>query len=155
VTPYLIGLALCVALVFFSTEDRRAHRVAIVLAGNFIANELYYRATGEAAAWWWFLFVDAVSAWLVLARPVGRVQVYIGFTYLVQIGIHWAYALVSDTSVAYEYWLYLTSIAWAQLVLLGGWAGHDVWRRTRGLGAVHRRVDPAHSTLGVSDGGPK
>lgn len=153
--PYLIGLAAALLAVFLLSSDRRAHRVALVLAGNFLANELHYRVTGEAAAWWWFLGVDALSAWLVLARPVGRVQVYIGFTYLVQIGVHWAYALVGDTSVAYEYWLYLTSIAWAQLALLGGWAGHDAWRRYRGVGTLHRGADSAHSALGVGDGGPR
>ncbi len=109
-------------------------RVAVVLALNWGVNTWFCYQTGIYDPWWFYLAVDSLSAWAVLYHPAGRVQSLIGYTYVGQIIIHGVYG-ASGSGASDLYWLVLLEIAYAQLFILGVWAGgyggYRLWRRHR------------------------
>lgn len=117
---YLTGLVLIAgSLALFSRGA--VERCASVLLANWVAQYVYNDWAGTFTPWVWFTVIDAVSAMVILWRPAGRWQAVLGGSYAAQIVCHFIYA--NDGFAQHDYWQILTSIAWAQLMILGVW-GH-------------------------------
>ena len=110
-------------------------RTAIVLACNWVLNTLYVISTGITDPWWWFVLTDATSARIVLHQPAGKAQATVGWVYMAQILMHVVYAASDRAIAAIPYWQVLISLAFVQVIVLGGWhiGGRGVlaryWRR--------------------------
>lgn len=122
------------------TDNRPLARVATVLALNWATNTAFCLATGIYDPWLFFFIVDAISARIVLWPPAGRVQSLIGWTYIGQCLIHLVYGIAARPGAEQLYWRVLTDIGFAQLLLLGVWAGgyggYRLWRLCRSRWAL-------------------
>ena len=109
-------------------------RVAVVIALNWAVNTAFCHYTDIYDPWWFFLLVDGLSAWAVLYHPAGKVQSLLGWTYIGQILIHGVYG-ASESDARDLYWRVLLDVGYAQLFILGVWAGgyggYRLWRRHR------------------------
>ena len=121
-------------------------RTALALLCNWLANYAFVASTGIYDPWYWFIATDAIAAGVVLYQPAQKVQAVIGWTYMVQIIMHVVYSVSPSNVAQYAYWEMLTSIAFVQLVLLGGWIGGHWYRRYRRSNP--RRAD-GHELEGV------
>lgn len=134
-------------------------RVALVLAGNWLAHYVHYQIFADSSPYMFSLFVDFLSAVVILSRPAGRMQALIGWTLLTQIMIHsgyWVNILSSGYSLyaEYRYWAWLDWIALGQIALLGAWtidgmARHIFGDSYRQLVPWYRRVPRPQDPAGV------
>lgn len=134
--PYLIPmLVVCVSagmIGFFI--NRPILRVAFVIALNWAINTWFCHQSGLYDPWWFYIVVDSLSAWAVLYHPAGRVQSLIGWTYIGQVIVSGVYG-ASGAVAKLLYWRVLLEIGYAQLIILGVWAGgyggYRLWRFCR------------------------
>jgi hypothetical protein len=135
---YLAGLIVCALFalaVGWLEKDYRGQlwRVAGALAVNWCAGFLYVTNTGNETPWQFSIFIDSMCAAVIMLRPTGRTQVYIGLFYMLQIACHIAYGgrqLLKLPVDAVLYYDTITWIAWAQLLAVGVW-GSGIWGRNR------------------------
>lgn len=98
-------------------------RTAITLAANWAINTAFVIITTIHDPWLWFMLIDAISARIVLHQPAGRPQAIIGALYMVQITVHAIYFASTGVLAEPHYWQVLIALAFAQLIILGGWLG--------------------------------
>jgi hypothetical protein len=79
------------------------------------------------------LVADALAAAVVLIRPAGRAQAAIGITFLVQMGFYAGRLLNGDRADFDNLWWGLSSMAFLQIVLVGGWWLYERAPRRRHL----------------------
>lgn len=125
----LLVICLMACLVSAVTGNRPMARVAVVLALNWAVNTAFCLATWVYDPWYFFFIIDALSAAAILLPPAGRVQALIGYTYIGELVLHVVYGLAAGPGAEHLYWAVLTEVGFAQLVLLGGWAGGYSGRR--------------------------
>lgn len=100
-------------------------RVAGVVLANWCAGTVFIWQTRNFDPWEFNLFIDSLAMMVVLWHPAGKAQVLLGLLYIGQICLHIVYGsreLLSYPNDILFYYNALTVIAWAQLLVLGGWA---------------------------------
>lgn len=110
----------------FQLQDWQLLRSAIAVLANWAFGIAFNYTTGITDGWWFNICIDTGAAAAILWHPAGRWQAVLGVTYCVQIAMHLGYGVVlllqqTPDPMAYYHWL--TVIAFAQLVVLGGWTG--------------------------------
>lgn len=132
--PYLAPL--CVVTLSALTGNAQMVRTALAIFANYWINTAFVLVSGNYDPWWFYMATDAITAWVILIHPAGRPQSLIGWSFMVQVMIHAVYGaskLINpafDTySASFAYWQILLSVAFLQLVILGGWVGGHGWRR--------------------------
>lgn len=118
------------ACLFFALAVAAMHPpafgTAIVVAYNFLINEVFVRLTGTFDPWVWLTFMDMLSATalLVVSGWFGRTGACVAAVYVTQVIMHMAYAL-TGAKEPYIYWLSLTIMAFLQLAIIvtGGLCG--------------------------------
>lgn len=77
------------------------------------------------------MLVDAIAAAVILIRPSGKAQALIGVTLVCQMGFYAGRLLNGSNSNINHLWWGLSVLAFAQLVLVGGWWLYERvdWRR--------------------------
>lgn len=125
--PYLAPLiVVCVTAMFGSAQ---MIRTGAAIFANWALGTAFVLLTGIYDPWWWFLALDAATAFVIMYHPAGRPQSAIGVTFIAQIIIHAVYAVSQRDIAAFAYWQILTWIAFVQLLLLGGWIVGFWWSR--------------------------
>lgn len=131
---YVTGLSFTVLLALLlgrKRADRGAlWRCAAVIAVNWVLGTAFVTLTANYDPWEYNMFIDSVAMAVVLRHPAWRAQAAIGLLYIVQICCHIAYGgreLLGYPNDAIFYYDALTIIAWAQLLVLGGWACGVGW----------------------------
>lgn len=99
-------------------------RTALTFVGVYLFQLAYSYTIGAPGQEMAFIVADAVAAAIILLRPSGRAQALIGLTYLLQMAMHAAKALLGTASDPVVYWWFVTAAAFLQLLLLGGWWIH-------------------------------
>lgn len=133
---YAVGLMVIVAISSVTAaardQEQLARSAGAVLV-NWLAGSAFAGATGITDAWGWSLILDVGAAAIILLHPAGRWQAALGATYCAQIAMHIGYGWCWWTGCAdiLRYYDWLTTVAWGQLGLLGGWCG-SVWLRPAG-----------------------
>lgn len=111
-------------LILLTGEGRMKRTVLTILA-------VMLAAWGLAGLWpsvpyaWAMIGVDSLATIAICWHPAGRGQSAVGFSYLIQIGIHIGRIILGDSTDMFAYWLGLSVSAIVQLMLLGGWVIHD------------------------------
>lgn len=154
-TPYLTGLvavAVFAAMTARVTDNTALARSMAAVMFNWLAGIAYNSLTGIVDGWQFNIMIDSITATVILFRPAGKWQALLGVSYCVQIAMHGGYGAlsISGTPNPHKYYMALTSVAWLQLLLVGGWCGgvcggHFIHYRLRHRGAapaeaVGRRV---------------
>ena len=136
---YLTGLVLIAgSLALFSRGA--VERCASVIIANWVAQYVYNDWAGIFTPWVWFTLIDLLSGLVILWKPAGRWQAILGGTYAAQIVCHFVYA--NGGFAQHDYWQILTSIAWAQLLILGVWGHGSAFARLR----IRWRAEHPHKT---------
>ena len=131
---YLAGLLATLAAALFTgwrfpTWRGQLWRVAIAIFLNWAAGVAYVQATGDYTPWMFWIAADAITAMAVMWHPAGRMQVYIGLFFALQIAGHIAFGgrqLVGLPADPIFYYDAVTYVAWAQLAAIGVWTG-GIW----------------------------
>jgi hypothetical protein len=155
VESYLASLALVSVMAIFTRRSAMIRTCAAIFAA-WIANYSYIMLTGSEYPVWWFVAIDAIVARIILLKPAGRIQGWIGCCFIVQVCInmglglaYWGEAIPYLAQV--KAWSYTTPIGYIKLALIGAWALHDGTRlyihHLRGRGTVSRFSD--YSGTGV------
>ena len=94
---------------------------------------------------WFMMAVDAVACRVIVWRPAGDFQRFIGYTYYFQIALHAGRIIRgNEANLTFVYWA-MTAIAFVQLFLVGGWWLHEnvlrhrLLNRNSGVAAPPRR----------------
>lgn len=129
------GLLWVVLMVSLLTEGRFMIRTTLALLANWAAHMVYWVVSRDPTPYFFSIVVDVMTAVIILSRPAGRMQAMIGWTLLIQIMLHFAYAFHLKTGgyvvqAELRYWQWLDWIALGQIALVGGW-----W-----LGGLGRRL---------------
>lgn len=133
---FAIGIMVASGASFFTAaardQEQLARSAGAVLL-NWLVGSAFAWATGITDAWWWSIVIDIAAATVILLHPAGRCQAAIGATYVAQIGMHFGYGWCwwRGCADAWAYYDWLTTVAWVQLGLLGGWCG-SIWLRPAG-----------------------
>jgi len=138
---YLTGLILALGFAVVTALRHPACRepllrTAAAILGCWIAGVAYTATTDDLTPWHFNIFLDAVTATVVMMNPAGRTQGTIGLLYFVQIAWHTAFGIqIFSGNKPDEQFYYdaITWVAWAQLAVLGIWCGgieHDNRVRT-------------------------
>jgi len=139
----LILIVLTIGAVCLRAAPMR--RTAIVLLLNWACEVIYYHLTHDSTPWLWWMAADTLAAIVILTRPAGRVQAYIGATYLIEVAFHSAYGIHLgqgySRTAQMHYWQILQVIAYVQVALLGGWIGGGLAQR------FHRRYSSLYPNL--------
>lgn len=107
-------------------------RTALAMAANATLNAGFVVASGIEDPWTWYIAMDAAAAAIVLHQPAGKAQSVIGSLYMAQIVVHGVYAASGAAVSKDAYWQVLIALAFAQLLVLGGWTiGHHGGRLAR------------------------
>lgn len=129
--PYLSALSgvslLCGATWLFIRPDALIRCLgAVVLV--WMAGYLYGGLTGDYTHWQFNILTDVLAAFLILRHPAGKMQAALGGTYAVQVAMDVAYGARATwgTPNPIAYYDMLTIVAFAQLLVLGAWAG-GIW----------------------------
>lgn len=132
--PYFAPM--CVVCLSSLTGNRQMVRTALAIFANYWINTAFVLATAIYDPWWFYMATDSITAWAILYRPAGKAQSLIGWTFITQVIFHAVYGASTwinpefDTySASFAYWQSLLSVAFLQLVILGGWVGGHGWRR--------------------------
>lgn len=128
---YALGLAMTVAFaavtcLHIPATVKQLCRVAGVLLANWLAGMAFFALSNDYSAWYFNIFIDAAAAFVVLWKPVGKAQQYIGLFYFIQLAGHIAYGsriLLGYPANAAYYYDAITIVAWLQLLAVWGWAG--------------------------------
>jgi len=127
--PFLASM-LALLIVALWRGKGRAVAVIAVLLGNWLTQVAMIRVTGEQFPWLFFIVTDYLSALLIYATGARRWGLAVIFLYSLQIVCHGAYGLTQGGYLTdYCYYWALTYTGWGQLLVVGGWLGHDVVRR--------------------------
>lgn len=136
---YMLGLAVAVPAAvltgWLSGRPELARCVATVFA-VWCLGVAFNLATGVSDAWQFNIVIDTYAAIVILFRPAGRWQAALGSFFCAQIAMHGGYGvgqLLGKTTDPVLYYDALTSVAWVQLLLIGGWCS-GIW----GGGLVRR-----------------
>jgi len=153
---YRIGLLATLALVLLAWRIERGRwgrindlvsdaiyepfpRSMLAITGNWLLGLGFIALTGWTDCWLYNIVIDTAAAIAILWRPAGRAQAMLGVSYCVQIAMHTGYGaalLRYGSAEKFIYYDRLTTVAWAQLLIMGGWAigtgvvaGYRRWRR--------------------------
>lgn len=154
ISVWAYGALLSVAVLSsIAVEGRSMVRTALALLANWAAHMAWWSLTADPSPYVFSIIVDTATAVIILTRPAGRMQALIGWSLLIQITIHFAYALhVLGGGYAVEaearYWTWLDWIALAQIVLVGGGVIGGI-RHRLARAAVHRDHPHAHDPSSV------
>ncbi len=125
-------------------------RTALALLLNWAAQLIHYGLFGDSTPWMFSMFIDVITATVILARPSGKMQSALGTTFLVQCTLHTAYALTLlhgySYDASYSYWSALRNIAILQIFLVSLWWADGMGTRLLGdryRNWVHWRGDLA------------
>ena len=154
--PYMVALAGVSALCVITWACLRPDallRCLLAVVAVWCAGYAYGEVVGDYTHWKANIVIDGLAAVMILHHPSGKVQAALGGTYAVQAVMHSSYGLRDMLSVPdpVAYYEMLTIVAYAQLAILGVWAGGiwgralvDRWRHD--AGAVDRWA--SHSGMG-------
>lgn len=154
---YLAGLVAISAVAFvtgwrFREWRNQLWRVSTAVFLNWALGTVYVAFTGDYTPWMFWIALDFVTAVAVMWHPAGRMQVYIGLFYALQIAGHIAFGgrrLVGLSADPIWYYDAVTYVAWAQLGAIGVWAG-GIWvgamlhRDRNSRPALHRGARLGH-----------
>lgn len=127
--PFLAAMLALLIVALWRGKGRAAATTGILLA-NWLLQVAMIRATGEQFPWLFFIVTDYVAALVVYGVGGRRWSMAVIAIYVVQILCHAAYGLSSRSAlVEWRYYWALTYTGWGQLLVVGGWLGHDVVRR--------------------------
>lgn len=143
--------ALCV-LTWACLRPDALLRCLLAVVAVWCAGYAYGEVVGDYTHWQANIVIDGLAAVMILRHPSGKVQAALGGTYAVQAVMHSSYGLRDMLSVPdpVAYYEMLTIVAYAQLAILGVWAG-GIWRRAlvdrwrRDAGAVDHWA--SHSSM--------
>lgn len=76
-----------------------------------------------------FVMIDVATALVILARPKGLAQQYIGITYVGMICSHIGYAIASNPVAISVYYNMLSAAGWMAWGILLLWGAGDVGKR--------------------------
>lgn len=133
---------LCIAPLCFGDASRFRTWGAMFASGllGYLVSS-YYAAPVLA-----FVAIDIVAARLILARPKGTSQQYIGLIYVGMICCHIGYILASNPYAITVYYQAMTAAGWLSWAILTCWgagdAGKRVCRRLGILGATRDYPSP-------------
>lgn len=102
-------------------RSRQMLRVSLAMLGNWAVNSAFVASTGDFAPWLWFACIDFITALVILRNPAGKWQSAIGWVYIAQIVMHFCFAATNNPDGIYPYWLWLTRLAWVQIILVAAW----------------------------------
>lgn len=111
-------------LILFTGDGRMKRTVLTILA-------VMLAAWGLVGLWptvpyaWAMIGVDSLACVAICLHPAGKWQSAVGFSYVIQVGIHIGRIILGDSTDMFAYWLGLSVSAIVQLMLLGGWVIHD------------------------------
>lgn len=149
---YATGLAAATfiaALTVRKFPNGQLVRCAAALAVNWLFGVAFGLLTGITDGWWFNILIDSAAAFVILWRPAGKWQAALGVTYCAQIAMHIGYGFLSlrQANDPMPYYDWLTWVAWAQLLILGGWCGGIWLRHSRRRGArlanADREINPS------------
>lgn len=135
---YLVaGLLAALTLAFAGSRPARV-AAAAVLMGNFAVNTAFCLAfvgSNDPQPWPMFMVADYLSGLMLFVFAKGRLGRVLIATFAIQMIAHCAYAImVGPRWVDARYWWALYEIAWAQILITGGWIVADMARdRSRAL----------------------
>lgn len=134
--PFLASM-LGLLIVAIMRGRGRAAGVVVVLLVNWLLQVAVIQATGEQFPWLIFIVTDYLAALVLYAVGGRRWSMAVIAIYVVQILCHAGFGLSPKTAlVEWRYYWALTYTGWGQLLVVGGWLGHDVVRRW--VGALRR-----------------
>lgn len=84
-----------------------------------------------------FVMIDVVAALVILARPKGLAQQYIGITYVGMICSHIGYAIASNPVAITVYYNMLSASGWLAWGILICWGAGDVGKRVGARLGLH------------------
>jgi hypothetical protein len=129
-------------------------RTVGTLAAVYVAQISYILAMGGTGQEFAFIALDGAAAAVILFRPAGWAQAMIGLTYLLEMSMHAAKAVLSSSWMTellglgpagfnpMAYWWFLMVAGAVQLLIAGGW-----WHHVR---ARNRPALRAASTAGAA-----
>lgn len=147
-TEYALALMVTFLLAWL---DRAAFLSAIIVTGDFMANEAWVRLTGQSDAWIVFSLIDALAITALLYFDTSKVGGAVASLYCTQMIISWAYGLATSGkdwspqmvySAQHTYWQTLTALAFLQLAFLsigGIYGGGRRILRINGVCDIPRR----------------
>lgn len=143
---FALALVICFPLAMAAGRD--IWQSFTVLLGVWLAWCGFIILTGIYEPWHFGIVLDGLAARILLNHPSCRMKAVLGGSYCVQIAMHVAYGIVIITNGEPNvdaYYDRLSIIAWAQLVILGIWAGGNIGGRIlRYWHPRPDRFDPSH-----------
>lgn len=124
-------------------------RTGWAMTGNLIAVWIAINMTNSDAPWFWFILIDATSAYVISAKPAFNPQAYIFGIYIVQIVVSVVFGAASSPA---DTRLYLDILAFGgvcQLLILATGAIHGRGGKmafVRHYIGNHRRPNSANAT---------
>lgn len=131
--PYsaaLAGVSALCAVTWAYLRPQALLRCLLAVIAVWCVGYAYGDLTGDYTHWQANILFDGLAAVMILRHPAGKMQAALGGTYAVQVTMHSSYGAralwgVPDPVAYYEM---LTIVAYAQLAILGVWAG-GIWGR--------------------------
>lgn len=145
------GIALtALSLLSFGAGRPAMLRTALALLANWLCQIIHYHFFQDPTPWVFDMAIDAVTAWVILLRPSGKMQAMLGWTFLFEISAHTAYGLLKlrhgyDYVEQLNYWEWLRNIARLQITMVGMWFVDGLAQRI--LGDRYNRNVPWHRCL--------
>ena len=130
-----------------------AWQIAMLLALPLCLEPVRYRTwmamfasglLGYTVSWLWpapilaFVAIDVATALVILARPKGLAQQYIGITYVGMICSHIGYAIAGNPVAITVYYGLLSASGWLAWGILLCWGASDVGKRIGARLGIHR-----------------
>lgn len=136
---YAIAVFVVMALAVLSMK-REIITSMMIVAATWGAWCLFIMATENYEPWQLGIAIDGAAAWYLLRHPSSRPKSVLAAIFCVQVAMHIAYGTVLLTAGAADwqaYYAQTSMTSWAQLLVVGGWAGGHLLRR---IVPVRRRV---------------
>lgn len=122
---WIPACAVLVGALLLRLGDREGAQSSAILFANWAACAGFWYLTGEATEWLALAAFDYVAALaLILFVPFRRPVIMLVAIYAAMLLSHVAYGsgrLLGFTLGAHQYFATLTALAWAQMLVLGGW----------------------------------
>ena len=73
----------------------------------------------------WYIVIDALSGWAVLAHPAGWAQKLIGALFALMVSFHIGFLIADHPATVIDYLHWLTWAGWLQWAVLASWGLYD------------------------------
>lgn len=153
--PFVGAVFLALACAFHG-GDERFKRTGWAMLVNWFACLAAIKVSGSTTPWMMWLAIDAITLWVVIASPAGKVQAVIAGLLFGQVLWHAAFGYVASQSAARLYVTALNAGGWVQVGTLILGAGYDQGRRVAATcgSRLFRRAGGANDLARVEDAKP-